>query len=329
MASDKPSGIDSGILLIADISGYTEYLAGADLEHAPIIATDLLTRVVDSIHPTFEVNKLEGDAVFASSRSDVTGDALLAVIDQTYGAFRNRLIGVSQATSCGCMACEAVPNLDLKLIAHWGNFKRERIAGRDELVGREVIVVHRLLKNTLGFAGPASGYVMITDDCTRALEFDPKAQGLAPHTESYDHLGEVEVWFANLEERVMQRPPWQPATPPLHVATALFNGSLPQTWEVLAPGRSDSCVSHRLASVMEIIEWKPYKRLVVEVERPEARVVHEVQLEAEGLRTRAEVRWYRGRRHRGAVSWDSIGKDLATSTAETLSRAGRHLDRAG
>ena len=263
------------------------------------------------------------------ARSDFTGDTLLAAIDQTYAAFRNRLIGVSQATNCICTACQAVPNLDLKLIAHWGNFRRERIAGRNELVGREVIVVHRLLKNTLGFAGPASGYVMISDDCIRALDFDPKARGLAPHTESYDHLGDVEVWVANLEERIMRRPRWEAAAPPLHVATALFNASPPQAWDVLAPGRSDSCVSHRLASVMEIIEWKPYERLVVEVERPEARIIHEVQLETKGSRTRAEIRWYRGRRRRGAASWDSIGKDLATATAETLSSAGRHFDRAG
>ena len=58
------SAVANGTFLIADISGYTEYLAGTDLDHAPAIATDLLTRVVDAIRMLFSVNKVEGDAVF-------------------------------------------------------------------------------------------------------------------------------------------------------------------------------------------------------------------------------------------------------------------------
>ncbi len=40
-----------------------------------------------------------------------------------------------------------MPRLDLKVIAHHGSVVRHRIAGREELVGSDVIVAHRLLKN--------------------------------------------------------------------------------------------------------------------------------------------------------------------------------------
>ena len=81
------SAVATGTFLIADISGYTEYLAGADLEHAPAIATDLLTRVVDAIRVLFSVNKVEGDAVFAYSCDPaLTGSELLDVVDGTYAA---------------------------------------------------------------------------------------------------------------------------------------------------------------------------------------------------------------------------------------------------
>ena len=33
---------ESGFLVIADLTGYTAYLSGSELEHAPVIAGDLL-----------------------------------------------------------------------------------------------------------------------------------------------------------------------------------------------------------------------------------------------------------------------------------------------
>jgi len=55
---------EPGTFLIADISGYTEYLSGADLEDAPTIAHDLLSEVIEAMRPAFAINKIEGDAVF-------------------------------------------------------------------------------------------------------------------------------------------------------------------------------------------------------------------------------------------------------------------------
>lgn len=51
-------------LAIADISGYPEYLAGVELEHAQDILADLVTTVVTALRPTFRLAKLEGDAAF-------------------------------------------------------------------------------------------------------------------------------------------------------------------------------------------------------------------------------------------------------------------------
>ena len=51
-------------LVIADISGYTSYLAGVELDHAQDILGDLMTTVVGSLRPSFQLAKLEGDAAF-------------------------------------------------------------------------------------------------------------------------------------------------------------------------------------------------------------------------------------------------------------------------
>ena len=328
--ASSSSAIAAGTFLIADISGYTEYLAGADLDHAPAIATDLLTRVVDAMRVVFSVDKVEGDAVFAySCEPDLTGDRLLDVVDGTYAAFRRRLLSVGQATSCGCPACGMAPGLDLKLIAHSGVFSRQRIAGRTELVGRDVIIAHRLLKNTLGFAGVGSGYVLMTDACVQSLAIDPAGAGLTPHTEHYPHLGDIKAWAGNLQKRLDDRPAWKSPTAAFYEARYLMAGPAADVWNSLAPGRSNSCVTSRLSTIHEVIEWRPFERLVVEVKAPEADLVHEVMLDQQGDVTLATVRWYRRRRRPNAPSWKEIESRLAQITSASLDETRDRLARAG
>ena len=135
-------------LLIADISGYTSYLAGTELDHAQDILADLMTIVVGALKPTFRLAKLEGDAAFAYVIAErLDGSQLLDTVERVYFAFRRRLRDIAQATACECDACLLMPRLDLKVLAHHGSIVRHRIAGHEELVGSEVIVAHRLLKN--------------------------------------------------------------------------------------------------------------------------------------------------------------------------------------
>ena len=54
-----------GYLVLADISGYTSYLAGVELTHARDILTELLNLIVEHFKPFLAIVKLEGDAVFA------------------------------------------------------------------------------------------------------------------------------------------------------------------------------------------------------------------------------------------------------------------------
>ena len=58
-------GGEPTFLAIADVSGYTSYLAGVELDHATDILADLIGTVVDAMVP-FRLSKLEGDAAFAS-----------------------------------------------------------------------------------------------------------------------------------------------------------------------------------------------------------------------------------------------------------------------
>jgi uncharacterized protein YndB with AHSA1/START domain len=194
--------VERSCLLISDISGYTSYLAGVELDHAQDILADLIGTVVTTLQPTFRLAKLEGDAAFmAAPEADVDGSLLLDVIERCYFGFRRRRRDVRQATTCECDACMRIPDLNLKFVAHAGPVVRQQMAGLDELMGRDVIVVHRLLKNTVTEASGATAYALLTDACTTAMGLDPAALGMQPHTETYDVVGEVPGWVHDLERR--------------------------------------------------------------------------------------------------------------------------------
>ena len=78
---------------------------------------------------------------------------------------------------------------------------RRELAGNEELTGRDVIVLHRLAKNSAADVLGTRGYVMLTDASVDALGIDPEALGMRPHVERYDDVGEVECCLEDLGER--------------------------------------------------------------------------------------------------------------------------------
>jgi len=160
MSDLSPSGsqlvaAERGSLTLTDISGYTSYLLGTELEHAQDVLTDLIGIVVQSLQPVLRVSKLEGDAIFAYALEGACGaSTLLDTIEQSYFAFRSRQRDIAHATSCTCDACRQIPALDLKFLVHHGSFVRRDVAGNEELTGRDVIVIHRLSKNSASARRP-------------------------------------------------------------------------------------------------------------------------------------------------------------------------------
>ena len=53
-----------GYLVLADISGYTAFLTGTEIEHAQGIIQELTTLIRERLTPPMRFVKLEGDAVF-------------------------------------------------------------------------------------------------------------------------------------------------------------------------------------------------------------------------------------------------------------------------
>ena len=192
--------IEKGYLLLADISGFTQFMADTELDHAPVIVGNIVSFLTDHLTPALEIVEIEGDAVFACAcRPRLSrGELLLELVESTYTDFRDLQRTMAFNITCTCLACQAVPGLDLKFVAHYGEYARQQLGGKAKPVGTSVNLVHRLLKNDVASETGWRAYALFTDDCLKAMDVCPT--GLHYRTETYQHLGPVETGSINLDE---------------------------------------------------------------------------------------------------------------------------------
>jgi len=188
----------AGILVLADISGFTAFLTATELEHGPQIIGALLETVMKRLSPPLEIQEVEGDAVFAvgPDGSLPSPARFLDVLDSAFVAFKTLQRELAADESCACGACRSVDRLDLKVIAHHGRFVRHAVGGRAQIAGVDVVLAHRLLKN--GVTTPRA-YLLLTDALLGWLGVDPADLGLVARVESYEHLGDVQCFVRPLD----------------------------------------------------------------------------------------------------------------------------------
>ena len=153
-------------LVIFDISGYTDFIRQnkETLAHAHEAVSQLLESIVEGADFPLVLNKFEGDAAFLYA--DTHGDDARAARDVAaqvftlFPAFHAKVAELAAARdACPCGACQNIRNLRLKAIAHVGEAAFRKIRQFEELAGEDVILVHRLLKNSI----PANEYVLLTE----------------------------------------------------------------------------------------------------------------------------------------------------------------------
>jgi hypothetical protein len=179
-----------GILVLADISGFTAFVTATELEHAPQIIGALLEAVMQRLSPPLEIQEIEGDAVFALGPDGTVSPPtrLLDVLDSAFVAFKAVQRELAADESCACGACRSVESLDLKIVAHRGRFLRHAVGGRPQVAGVDVILAHKLLKNKVT---TSRAYVLLTDALFAWLGLDAVELGVVARTETYEHLGDV------------------------------------------------------------------------------------------------------------------------------------------
>ena len=276
-----------GYMVLADISGYTSFVAGTELDHSHEILSYLLETICAEIEKLLTIHKLEGDAVFAYVPEAVIarGETILELVESTYVAFRDRQTSIRRSTTCTCRACQNIPSLDLKFIVHHGDYIIQQVRGIREMVGSDVNLIHRLSKNHVTEATGWRAYLMITEPCLDHLNL--KLEDTYEQMESYEHLGEIKTINMDMHRR------YKELTEARHVVltekdahlyfTVDFPTPPPLTWEwIQDPGRrnlwgsrvrwysgdrpkgragsgaSNHCAHGKTVSTEVTVDWRPF-----------------------------------------------------------------------
>ena len=195
---------------MADISGYTAFVGGTEQEHSQEIVAELMDGISRSFGGKLTIDQVEGDALCCTTeRTDV---GVTDWLRETFRLFHGRLRDIRSATTCPCRACATVQELGLKFVVHRGTFSRYQVAGRAQLHGNDVNLVHRLLKNTV----PGHEYLLATAPALASWPESIKSEFI-PAPQRYD-LGAVDAAYLDL--RPIREAVWSAAAPTVDPATA-------------------------------------------------------------------------------------------------------------
>lgn len=284
-----------GYLLIADITGYTMYLSQSELEHAQEVLQVLLELLIDHTKPPLAISRTAGDAVISYGLQDsfLQGQTFVELIEDTYVAFRRRIELMVLNNACQCNACANIATLDLKFFVHYGTFAVQQLGGHDELVGSDVNLIHRLLKNSVTEQTGIRAYTLYSDAAIGRLGLEDFCEKLIAHRESYEHLGEVEVWVQDMQpvwlvkketlritippDQVIVRASTEIAMPPHQVWDFLTQpayrsvliGSDRQEILHRKDGRIDTgsqfqCYHGDQIIMQTVVQWRPFEQMTTE-----------------------------------------------------------------
>ena len=192
-----------GYLLIADITGYTRFLTGSELDHAQGILESLFEVILARLKSPLILSNIQGDAFFAFANDETVHSPgqIFDSIEALYFGFRDRVATMRENTTCTCRACRNIGGLDLKFIVHHGDYVINDIAGHHELTGPDVILLHRLLKNDVTERTRVKAYALITAAAADALALDELKNETKPYTIALSEFGTITATVLDLGAR--------------------------------------------------------------------------------------------------------------------------------
>ena len=191
-----------GFIALVDISGYTNFVSGHNLDsskdkklsqgqaHAEHIISDLLEKVIDELDGVLTINKLEGDAALFYAIPDdpnELSEVIIQKLQTSFKIFNQRLNDIMFCETWPCSTCPEVGDLRLKSFVHYGEFLIKKINQFKEIAGQDVILAHRLMKNSIS----VSEYMLFTKSFSEIKNLNSLGS-IEERKEKYDGLGSVD-----------------------------------------------------------------------------------------------------------------------------------------
>ena len=188
------------LICIPDISGFTRFMAETDLAFSRKIIPPLLRCLVASNTLSLNVGEVEGDAILFYRFGDLP--SLKELTEQSkkfYNDFNAELESLKQQFPEDFGKYISTTKLSLKIILHAAEMTSTHIEGMIKLIGEDVVVVHKLLKNSVEDAE----YILFSekllshygeDEVNELLNWDTLKDG----KDEYEYIGEVKYKYISL-----------------------------------------------------------------------------------------------------------------------------------
>jgi hypothetical protein len=182
------------LFFIPDISGYTKFVSETEIRHSQHIIQGLLEALVDANSLGLTVSEFEGDAIlFYRTGAPPALDDFVSQARRMFIAFHTLLQKVEQSRVCQCGACAGASGLTLKIVAHAGPASPLRIKDHVKFIGKDIIVAHRLLKNSV----PDREYLLLTRELA-GQDGGANAALFVDGADNYEEIGEVAYRYMTL-----------------------------------------------------------------------------------------------------------------------------------
>ena len=180
------------------------------------------------------------------------------------------------------------------MVIHYGEYVLQKLGDREELLGPDVIVPHRMLKNDVIEKTGIESYALFSDAAAEASQLSQLAYPLVPHSETYEHIGEVKMQVLDLRkvwenEQEKRRFIVTPEEAWLTFEWDVPHASRSTTWEYLTTPRLEQqwagydlvertdtlggrlqpeatyhCAHGELHFFNKILDWKPFEYVSLE-----------------------------------------------------------------
>lgn len=193
------------LICIPDISGFTQFMSDVDFELSSKVIPALLNKVIYSNTIDLKVSEIEGDAILFYKTGELPPFAsLIEQCRKFYTEFYKQLDKLRKVYASNEQAIEIPELLGLKIVLHFGDeVASAQVGNRIKLMGEDVIVAHRLLKNNIEF----DEYLLVSEQLINHYrkevigdEFDwgKLHRGFT----NYEHLGKLNYRYIKLNPLV-------------------------------------------------------------------------------------------------------------------------------
>lgn len=200
---ENNDGLESAFFCVPDITGFTKFIATTDINFSREVIPALLRKLIDSNILKMKIGEIEGDAIFFYKTGRLPSVSRVAAqCISLYKTFSDFISSVKTEDPENYERYLADSQLGLKIIIHFGSISTANIKGRTKLLGEDVIIAHKLLKNGIN----DYNYILLTDKYLSKIKDRNNLQQwfhweeLRTGSETYEYMGEVGYRYITLDE---------------------------------------------------------------------------------------------------------------------------------